>query len=117
MDRLLHIARMQAAGDDQFADAVDDSGPGLDAFPVESLSRAAAFFRGRGIEQNARDHAGAEAMGFEKEVSVLGDVNLVHAFALVGFVRLYQADSDRIPSDGLFGRRVENLSQARSGKS
>src|SRR5208282_3330772 len=77
VDRLLHIAGTQAAGDDQLADAVDDSGPGLDAFPVESLSSTATLFRGRGIEQDARDHAGPEAVGFQEEVAVLGDVDFV----------------------------------------
>src|ERR1035437_445755 len=100
-DRGRHIARTQAAGDDQLADAVDDSSPGLDAFPVESVSRAARFFRRRGIEQDARDHAGAEAVGFEEEVAVLGDVDFVHAFALISFVWLYQADRNRIPSHRL----------------
>src|ERR1035437_3894511 len=101
VDRVLHIARTQAASDDQLADAVDDSSPGLDAFPVESVSRAARFFRRRGIEQDARDHAGAEAVGFEEEVAVLGDVDFVHAFALISFVWLYQADRNRIPSHRL----------------
>ena len=45
------------------------------------------------VEESSRTpetHAGAEAVGFEKEVAVLGDVDFVHAFALVGLVRLYQ---------------------------
>ena len=48
-------------------------------------------------------------MGFEEEVPILRDVNFVHALALVGFVRLDQADGDRIPSHGFFGGLVENL--------
>jgi len=48
-------------------------------------------------------------VGFKKEVAVLGDVDLVHAFAGVGLIRLDQPGRDRIPSDGLFGGRVEDL--------
>src|SRR5437660_2024153 len=44
VDRLLHIAGTQAAGDDQLADAVDDSRPGLDAFPIELLPSAPTSF-------------------------------------------------------------------------
>src|SRR6266403_2497659 len=44
VDRLLHIAGTQAAGDDQLADAVNDSRPGLDAFPVELLPGAPTSF-------------------------------------------------------------------------
>src|SRR5208282_5025601 len=109
VDRLLHIARTQAAGDDQLADAVDNSGPGLDTFPVESLSRAAASFVVRGIEQHARDHAVAKAVGFEEEVAIFGDMDLVHAFALVSLVRLYQPNRHRIPSHRLSCRNVENF--------
>src|SRR6202140_4956252 len=109
VDCLLHIAGTQAAGDDQLTDAVDDAGPGLDAFPVELLSCTAAFFRGRGIEQDPRDHAGAEAVGFQDEIAVFGDVNFVHAFALVGLVRLYEASRDGIPPDRFFSGSVENL--------
>src|SRR5208283_1559223 len=101
VDRVLHIARTQAAGDNQLADAVDDSSPGLDAFPVESVSGATRFFRSRGIEQDARDHAGAKAVGLEEEIAVLGDVDFVHACALISFVWLYQANRNRIPSHRL----------------
>src|SRR5258706_6196229 len=50
VDRLLHIAGTQSAGNDQLADAVDDSGPGLDAFPVKLLPRTATAFLICGIE-------------------------------------------------------------------
>src|SRR5258708_5189361 len=50
VDRLLHIAGTQSAGNDQLADAVDDSGPGLDAFPVKLLPRTATAFLIFGIE-------------------------------------------------------------------
>src|SRR6267378_2470989 len=109
VDRLLHIAGTQATRDYQLADAVDDSGPGLYAFPVEFLPGAAAFFLGRRVEQDTRYHSGTEAVGLEEEVAVFGDVNFVHAFPLVGLVRLYQSRRHRIPSDGLFSGRVENL--------
>src|ERR1700724_3042911 len=109
VDRFLHIAGTQATRDDQFADAVDDSGPGLDAFPVELLPSAATPFVICGIEQDAGDHSGAEAVRFEEEVSIFGDMNFVHAFPLVGLVRLDQSGRDRIPADSLFSRRVENL--------
>ncbi len=64
---------------------------------------------GGGIEQDAGDYAGTEAVRFEKQVSILGDVNFVHAFAFVGLVGLNQSDGDRVPSDGFFGGLVENL--------
>jgi hypothetical protein len=109
VNSLLHISRTQAAGDDQLADAVDDSGPGLHAFPVKLFAGAAAFFRGRRIEQDARDYARAEAVGLEEEIAVFGDMDFVHTFALVGIVFLYQSDRDWIPSDTLSGRHVENF--------
>src|SRR5271165_2810910 len=37
VNSLLHIGGMQAAGDYQLTDAVDDPRPGLDPFPIESV--------------------------------------------------------------------------------
>lgn len=48
-------------------------------------------------------------MGLKEKVAVFGDVDLVYTFALVGFVSPHQSDGYRIPSDRLFGGRVENL--------
>jgi len=78
--------------------------------------RCRRVFRGGGIEQNAGNHSGAKAVGFEKQVAVLGDVDFVHAFAFVGFVGFDESGGDRIPSDGLSGG-TSTLSPARRGRS
>src|ERR1019366_3784452 len=104
MDRILDVVGMQPSRDDELADAVDDSGPGLNALPVEGLTSAAEFYGRGGIDQYAGDDAGTKAVSFEEEVSVLGHVDFVHALALVSLIGLHQSDGDR------FSRgHVENL--------
>src|SRR5271163_877819 len=113
VDRLLHIAWPQAAGNNQLADAVDDAGPGLHPLPVKSPPAAAALPGRRRIKQDARNHAGAEAMRLKKQVAVFRDMNFLHSFALVGLVRLNQAGRNRIPSHSTIAGRVENLRRPR----
>jgi hypothetical protein len=65
VDRLLHVAGMQAAGDDQLADAVDDSGPGLHALPVESRPVPPVFRRWRNRAARRKSRRGG-SRGFRE---------------------------------------------------
>ena len=56
------------------------------------------------------DDAGPEAVGFEEEVSILGDMDFLHALTFVRFVGFNEANRNGIPSDGFVGGLVENLS-------
>src|ERR1035438_7788027 len=56
MDRILHVVRMQPSGNDELADAVDDSRPGLNALPAEGLSCAPELYGRGGIDQDAIDN-------------------------------------------------------------
>src|ERR1035438_7346254 len=98
MDRIFDVVGMQSSRNDEFADAVDDSGPGLNALPVEGLTGAAQFHGRGGIDEHAGDDAGTKAVSFEEKISVLGHVDLVHALALVGLIGLHQSDGDRGPA-------------------
>ena len=72
MDRLLHILRAQSAGDNELADAVNDPGPGLHQFPVESFSRCRHVLPRYG--ESSRTPAitpGRKPCGLEKEVAIL----------------------------------------------
>src|SRR6266576_3699206 len=109
VNRLLHIAGMQAARDDQFADAVDHSSPGLHSLPVKSLSRAAAALRVRRIKQHAGDNARTKAMRLKKKIAVFRHVNLLHPFSLVRFIRLNQSAGYRIPPHALISRFIEDV--------
>ena len=100
MDRVLHVAGMEPAGNDELADAVNDAGPGLHALPIKGVAGAAGPGCGGGIEQHAGDDAGAKTVGFEEEVAVMGDVNLVYALAFVRLVGLNDANRNGVPSDG-----------------
>jgi hypothetical protein len=109
VNRVLDVAGMEASGNDEFADAVDDAGPGLNAFPIEGAAGASGAGGSRGIEQNAGDDSLTEAVGFEEKVSVLGDVNFLDALAFVGFVGLDEADGDGIPTDRFVRGLIEDL--------
>src|ERR1700722_2374945 len=109
MNRLLHIARPQTASHNQFADTVNDSGPGLNSLPIEFFPRAPTPLIPRGIEHHPRHHPGAEAVRFKEKVAVLSDVNLMHAFALVSIIFLYQPNRNRVPSHRLSGGRLDNF--------
>ena len=101
VDRILDVAGMQASGDDELADAVDDASPGLHAFPVEGFGRCRRVVPA--VEESSRTPEmtpGRKPWVSQEKVSILGDVDLVHTLALVGLVGLNQSYGDRIPAYG-----------------
>jgi hypothetical protein len=114
VDRVLHVAGMEASGNDELADAVDDAGPGLNALPIECAAGASGGGGSGGVEQHARNHAGTEAVGLEEKVAVFSDMNLLNALAFVGFIGFDETDVHGIPSDGFVSRLVEDLSGKRA---
>src|SRR5215469_9313218 len=112
MNRLLHIAGIQPACHDQFADAVDHSRPGLHSLPVEFSTRAPELARCGRVEQNATDHSRSKSVGLQKKIAVFGDVNFVDALSLVSFFLFDKTGGYRVPSHTLLCGTIENLRRA-----
>src|SRR6266853_4867396 len=109
VDCLLDVAWMQATGDNQLADAVNDSGPGLNALPIEGLPSAAAPFGRRRVQHNAGEYSRSKAVGLQKQIAILRHMNFVHAFPFVSLVWSYQPSRNRIPSYRSFTRSIKKF--------
>src|SRR3979409_1768476 len=101
MDRFLYIPGVQASGNDQLADTVDNSSPRLHALPVESQPRPAALSGVGRVEQYARNYTRTKAMCLQEKVTVLGHMDLLAPFPLVGFIGLHQSRGYRVPTNAL----------------